>query len=171
MDTWNGTDQEAKEIFHDFFQQEYEKLTRCAFAYLNPKIAGNHGMDRAEDVVQEMFSLAWKRRKKVLSSEKPVGWLYIALHYKAKEYLKEENKWAKRLHRYKEFSNPPADSNFDMNFELEGVVSKEDFDLLYKIYVMGYSYRELCEELGLTKQALAARVHRIKEKIRKKLGE
>lgn len=83
MDTWNGTDQEAKEIFHDFFQQEYEKLTRCAFAYLNPKIAGNHGMDRAEDVVQEMFSLAWKRRKKVLSSEKPVGWLYIALHYKS----------------------------------------------------------------------------------------
>lgn len=51
MDTWNGTDQEAKEIFHDFFQQEYEKLTRCAFAYLNPKIAGNHGMDRAEDVL------------------------------------------------------------------------------------------------------------------------
>ena len=47
---------------------------------------------------------------------------------------------------------------------------KEDFDLLYKMYVMGYSYRELCQEMGLTKSALATRIHRIKERIRDELG-
>lgn len=171
MDTWNGTDQEAREIFHDFFQQEYEKLTRCAIIYLKLKIPGAHVSDWAEDIVQEMFSLAWERREEVLSSEKPVGWLYEALHYKVKEHLNDENKWVKRLCRYREFYVPPAEPHISLEIELGGIVPKEDFDLLYKIYVMGYSYRELYEELGLTKPTLATKIHRIKEKIRKKLDE
>ena len=59
----------------------------------------------------------------------------------------------------------------ERRLELEEVVPREDFDLLYKIYVMGYSYRELCQVMGLTKQALAAKVHRIKKKIQEKLAE
>lgn len=171
MGNWNGTDQEAKEIFHELFKQEYEKLIRCAISYLKLKKTEGDMVSRAEDVVQGMFTLAWERRKEVLSCEKPVGWLYEALQYKAKELLNEENKWEKRLRRYQELYIPPNEPHIDLKCELEGIVPKEEFDLLYKIYVMGYSYKELCAELGLTKQALAAKVHRIKKKIRKKLED
>ena len=96
MGTWAGTDQEAEAIIQKIYEAEYEKLVRCAISYL--KVGNNkaHVVSRAEDVVQDMFALAWERRRDVLSSEKPVGWLYITLQYKAKELLREENKWIKQ---------------------------------------------------------------------------
>lgn len=169
MATWNGTDQEAKEIFHGFFVQEYEKLIRCAIIYLKLKRTDANLMDKAEDVVQEMFFQAWKDRQDVLSKEKPIGWLYEALQYKVKEYLREENKWEKRLRRYKEFYVSPPEPHINLKCELDGIISKEDLDLLYKKYVIGYSYQELCRETGLTKQAQATQIHRIKKKIQDKL--
>lgn len=171
MGAWKGTDLKANEIFHDFFKEEHEKLIHCAVAYLGLKHTGAHVFSRAEDVVQEMFAFAWEHRAEVLSSEKPVGWLYKALYYKVKELLREENMWEKRLRRYQAYYVPPAHSNQELKMELESVVSTEDFDLLYKIYVLGYSYREICQSTGLTKQVLAAKVHRIKKKIREKLEE
>lgn len=171
MGTWTGTDQEAEAIIQKIYEAEYEKLVRCAISYL--KVGNNkaHVVSRAEDVVQDMFALAWERRRDVLSSEKPVGWLYIALQYKAKELLKEENKWIKRLLRYEQFYVQPTEPYISLELELDGLVAKEDFDLLYKFYVVGYSYQELCEEMGLTKTALGARIHRIKHKIQEKLKE
>lgn len=163
MGVWNGTDQEAARIFHDIVVQEYEKLIRCAVAYLRLTTAEAHLLGKAEDVVQDMLTLAWERRRDVLSKDKPVGWLYEALYYKAKELLKEESKWEKRLRKYREFYVLPAETHIDLKLELEETVPKKDFDLLCKIYVMGYSYREVCHELDLTKSALAAKVHRILE--------
>lgn len=171
MSNWKGSDPEAREIFQNFFREEHEKLIYCATSYLKLKHTEGNMTSRAEDVVQEMFAFAWERRGEVLSSEKPVGWLYKALYYKVKELLREENMWEKRLRRYREHYISATNSLQEWKLELEEVVSREDFDLLYKIYVMGYSYRELCQVMGLTKQALAAKVHRIKKKIQKKLTE
>ena len=60
---------------------------------------------------------------------------------------------------------------FRSKLDLEGLISKEDFDLLYKLYVVGYTYQELCKETGLTKSALGVRIHRVKQKVREKLNE
>lgn len=171
MSIWDGSDKNAAEIFHVFFKEEHEKLIHCAAAYLGIKHTGEHVINRAEDVVQEMFAFAWERRAEVLSSEKPVGWLYKSLYYKVKELLREENLWEKRLRRYQEYYVPPIELHYEPELDLERIVPKEDFDLLYKIYVLGCSYREMCQSTGLTKQALAAKVHRTKKKIWKKLNE
>lgn len=171
MSGWNGTDQEAKEIFHKIIVQEHEKLIHCAIAYLRLKTTETYLISKAEDIVQEMYELAWKKRAEVLSKDKPVGWLYEALYYKVKELLREENKWEKRLLKYQELYVQPVQPHINLSFELDGIVPKEDFDLLHKIYVAGYSYRELCQEMNLTKPTLAAKVHRIKERIRKELKE
>lgn len=168
MGTWTGTDQEAEVIFKEIYETEYEKLVRCAIIYLKKGNNEAHVLSRAEDVVQEMFALAWKRRSEVLSSEKPVGWLYNALQYEAKTFLKQENKWVKQLLRYEQFYIEPPEPCVSLGFELRDLLSKEDYNLLYRFYVAGYSYRELCEETGLTKSALGVRIHRIKQKVQQK---
>lgn len=169
MGTWTGTDQEAEKIIHKIYEDEYEKLVRCAAAYLKARNDGLHVYGRAEDTVQELFVLVWERREDVLSSEKPVGWLYKALAYKAKAMLREDNKWTKRLLRYERFYVKPAEPDIDLELDLKGLVPKEDFDLLYSFYVMGYSYRELCAKTGISGSALGTRMHRIKRRMRKKL--
>lgn len=166
MRVWNGTDEDAEQIFHEFFTSEYPKLIRCARSMLKSKEDSKQVNSRAEVVVQEMFTLAWKRREEVLAREKPVGWLYEALSYKVLELMREENRWTKRMLQYEQFYVPPTELQLSLETELGWVVPPEDFHLLRRIYVEGYSYRELCEEMNLSKSALADRVHRIKKKIR-----
>ena len=51
--------------------------------------------------------------------------------------------------------------------EWKPYMSREDFELLWKLYLGGYTYRELCLELGVKKSALGMRVRRIKERFQK----
>lgn len=171
MSSWNGTDENANEIFCDLYEREYERLLHCAKALLKSK--GDRAPDNggAEVAVQEVFFLAWERRQEVLSRECPVGWLYSALHYKVLELLKDENDWQKRLLRYEQMYVPPVNPHISLKIELDGLVSEPEFDLLRQIYWAGYSYREVCENLNISKSALAAKVYRIKRNIRKKMEE
>lgn len=171
MGNWNGTEQEARELFHKFFETEYEKMIRCAGLMLQARDDNAAVNGRAEVAVQETFALAWERREEVLSSEKPVGWLYRALQYKVREILREENRWTKRLLLYESQRKWYEEPQVSLDVEYEGIIPTEDFQLLRRIYIDGFSYREMCEELNLTKPALAVRVHRIKKKMRSTLKQ
>ena len=59
---------------------------------------------------------------------------------------------------------------FEGTDELAELIPPEDYRLLRQVYVEGYTYNELCEELGLTKSALGMRINRIKKEFRKKYG-
>lgn len=171
MGAWTGTDQEAEKIFRTIYDDEYEKLVRCAASYLRVISNKPYVLNKAEDVVQETFALAWKHRTIVLAKESPVGWMYKALQYKAREMMREENKWTKRLIRYSQYHAAPVEVYVSLELELDGLVPKADFDLLHRFYIEGYSYRELCKETGLTKEALGVRMHRTRKKMREALEQ
>lgn len=172
MTTQNYTEQEAQERFHEFFQSEYKSMLRYASYVLSLKSGRREELrGRAEEAVQETFAFAWERRAEVLASEKPVGWLYNALCFKAQELIKAENRWTKRLLKYAQYYNPRPQAYLSLEVELGDLVPKEDFELLCRVYINGCGYRELCKELNVTKSALAVRLFRIKERIRKQLTE
>lgn len=157
-------------LIEELFHSEYQKLVYYAATILDKYGAKYVSVSgRAEDVVQELFCLAWEKQDEILKSESPAGWLYKALTLKVREALREDRKWAKRLALIPNADG--ADTGQELSEDWAKLLPKEDYDLLRKLYVEGYSYKELCAELGVKKSTLAMRVSRIKEKVQKNLGD
>lgn len=160
----NLTDQ----LIEDLFIREWSKLVRYAkiqLRHYGPNMIDHNG--RAEELVQELFYTAHKKSDELKASESPRHWLYNALYYKVKEALREDRKWVKCLMLLpsKEDLAPPPQID-----ELEELIPEEDYRLLRQIYVEGYTYDELCAELGCKPSCLAMRIHRAKKVFKKNFG-
>ena len=160
----NLTDQ----LIEDLFIREWSKLVRYAkiqLRHYGPNMIDHSG--RAEELVQELFYTAYKKIDELKASENPERWLYNALYYKVKEALREDRKWVKCLMLLpsKEDIVPPPQID-----ELEELFPEEDYLLLRQFYVEGYTYDELCAELGCKPSCLAMRIHRAKKVFNKNYG-
>lgn len=157
--------------FEDIYRAEYQAMMRYATTALKAHGSKYISVEgRAEEAVQEMFMFAWENRDKLFGSESPTGWLYKTLYYKVRELLNEDKKWTKRLLRMSEFVEGGRDEKFHLKTDMAGILSDEDYRLLGRLYLEGYTYAELCKELGLKKSALAMRIKRIKERFLKEYG-
>ena len=142
--------------YHDYVRYTEINLQKHGSKYLS--VSGC-----AEDVVQEAFYLICERSEEVMNSESPVGWVYRALNYKIREALRRDSKWNKcnahmQLHA-EPFTDPTEDA-----LDLEGFIGKEDCRLLEKLYLEGYTYQEVSDELGIKKSTLGMWVTRIKDR-------
>ena len=156
------------QMIEDLFTSEWNKLVRYTKAILRryePQIIDCEG--RAEDVVQELFYITYRKIEEIKADKNPKGWLYTALNYKIKEILREDRQWTKCLLLLppEELVDPPEIE------EMSQLIPKDDYLLLRHLYIDGYSYDELCEKLGCTRSCLAMRVHRIKAKFKEKYAD
>lgn len=163
-----GSVSTREELFlEDLFNGERDDLLRYIKSVLRKHGANRiSDSERAEDVVQEVFFLAWQKQDEVMASGFPKGWLFKAAVHKTQEALREDRTWIKRLSLV-----APASPRFgdirQMPEDWKPYMTQEDFDLMWKFYVGGYTYKELCEELGVKKSALGMRIRRIKERFQK----
>ena len=146
------------------FCQEYTGLVRYARimyqkngGYIDP-----HG--RAEEIVQETFFLAVEKREELMEREDKRAWLISTASYKVRAALKEDRKWAKSLMLLPDETEV---IHFPEPDEVPAYLSKEDYALLKRLYADGYTYQDLCAEMGLSKSALAMRISRIKKTAKK----
>ena len=149
----------------ELFFKERSKLVRYAKIQLSrygPETLDIDG--RAEETVQELFFTVCEKIDEVKAAEHPEGWLYRALSYKVKEVLRDDHKWTQRL-----LLLPSQEEAipFEGTDELSEFLPKEDYRLLRRVYIEGYTYDELCAELGISKSALGMRISRIKKTFRK----
>jgi len=154
-------------LIQELFQKEYIGLLKTARGAFR-RYGGNIDPDgRAEEIVQETFYLAIEKREELLSREDKKKWLISAVCYKAREAAREDRKWEKGLlllpHENEEVPLTEPD-------EILESIPKEDGVLLRRLYVEGYTYKELCAELGIGKSNLGMKVNRIKKVIKKKYG-
>ena len=153
------------EFITDLFRQEWKKLIRYAKLQLRNYKAPDHDIEgRAEDAVQEVFFTAYDKVDELRAKPSPVAWLYVTLFYKIKDSIREERKWIKGL----QLIPPDREVEEEELAILEQFLSPEDLHLLHKIYNEGYTYEEMASALGISKTALAVRVHRIKKGVQKK---
>ena len=126
---------------------------------------------KAEEAVQEAFALAWEKRGELLSNPSPAGWLFRATWFKAQELLRDEYIWVKRLLRLsQQQTDQGQEDDFCLRLEMQSLLSEEEYTLLKKLYLDGYTYKELSREMGVGQSALAMRVKRLKARISKELN-
>ena len=150
--------------FEQLYRENYDPLLRYAATLF--KLHGSQYVSasgRAEEAVQELFALAWERRDKLAAAPNSTAWLYSALQYKVREFLREDRVWTKRVLQVSEQYQTQDTSDFRLKLELKDMLPLKDYSLLKWLYLDGYTYTEVCEMMGLKKSALAMRVKRIKE--------
>ena len=154
------------EFFEKLFREQYQSLLRCARAVLRRYGAKTVSVSgRAEEVVQETFQLAWRKRETVMALEYPMGWLCLATVWKAREAIREDKRWVERLTLIAHPIGVQPEERFYA--DLRRILSPEEYKLLYRLYLEGYTYKELCEEFDEKKSTLAMRAKRGKEKLQK----
>lgn len=150
----------------ELFRREYAGLIRYAQIAFQKSGGYVDPQGRAEEIVQETFFLAVEKREELIAREDRRAWLISAVSYKVRDALKEDRKWVKGLLLL------PDEEEAVLFCEPDGIpeyLSKEDYTLLRRLYIEGYTYQELCAELGLSKSALAMKISRIKAAARKKI--
>ena len=156
-------------FIHDLFMNEWSKLVRYAKAQLRKHGSTRVDIDgRAEETVQELFFTAYEKIDEIKNYRQPENWLYVALNYKIKETLREDNKWFRSIDLFDEgmIQSPKIPEN-----TLSDLLPAEDYLLLRQVYHFGYTYEELAQFWGVTKPALGMRIYRIKKSFREKYKE
>lgn len=154
-------------FYEQLVRTQHKTLLRLAVTLLSRKNK-TPDIHRAEDAVQETFSIAWEKWDVLSTHPNPAGWLVITLKNVVKNMLREEQHWAEHLLQLPADITQPSPG---ADLELEGIVPPEDFLLLKRLYLYGETYEEVCQDLGIKKSALAMRVKRIKEQFRKNYME
>lgn len=156
-----------KAQFEQLYREHCQSLLRMALSRMkNYTSLELYTAGRAEEAVQETFSIAWEKRDDFLASPAPLGWLIRALDFKIKELLRDEHTWRKRLLRFSEQATGHGqEDDFQLRSEMLSVISEEEYALLKQLYLDGSTYKELSELLGIKQSTLAMRVKRIKERV------
>lgn len=157
-----------QEQFSNLYRQEYEKMLSYANTVYGKLTGGRGTSGKPEEAVQDTFAVAWRRRDILFASPKPVGWLYVTLNKILLNIAREERRWGRLLNKMIDVHNQQVSGFFSLRL-LSRVVSEEDWTLLMLFYVEGYTYKELCERMHMEKSALAMRIKRARDKIKKAL--
>ena len=162
---------EREARFQSIYYAHYEHMLRYAKSIFANRGIPDPGDGRAEESVQEAFLHAWEHCDEMFSVPNPEGWLFKVLFYKVLSRIRSDTRWARAIQFHEHLSANIADQfDFDSG-NIQSIVDEEDYILLKKLYVEGYSYHEICTEHNLTKAALGCRIHRIKKKIIAQLME
>lgn len=153
----------------DYIESLYRKEALLLFRYSkilfeNPSIA--------EETVQETFIIACLNYKKLTASPNPEGWIMNTHKNVCRNFQKTNNRYLKRIISLDEIplSSQYTEDLYDEN-AVVSFVTAEDFIILKKIILDGYSHKDLAEELGISIDACKKRFQRAKQRFKQNFHE
>ena len=147
--------------FNELFIEMFPKLTTTAYLKVR-----NH--ETAEDLAQDTLLVVYNNLEKVLAMENYKQWIYKVLQNKIKHEFRAKARFismVSKLEREFQAAAPVDDKGWEEI--LEGL-SRDNYELLYLIYVDGYNNLEVAEKLNISHDACRKRVQRAKEELRRK---
>lgn len=157
---------DINEKYLKFIETLYIKNASLLFNYANI-ILSNASL--AEEAVQETFVIACIKQHALENSPNPEGWIMNTLKNVCRNIQKNRNYYLSRILSLNEFVLGTTDLESDDLWEtnVQDFISKEDFMILKKIILDGYSYKDLAKELGISIEACKKRAQRAKQRFRK----
>lgn len=115
------------------------------------------------------------RHIEVLSThENQVGWIYKTAEYKIKKLNEVYDRNMSRELSVTDFEEPFIEDHAETIIHLDEykrILKEDEFVLVMKKYVEGYSYKEIGQLTGNTESGSKMKISRLIEKLRKNIGE
>lgn len=153
---------EQNQLIEDLFKSEYKDMALFAYNTLGDA-------NLAEAAVQDTFLIALNKPNDLSGSPRPKGWLYNTLKNVIKHIERDRNYLYRKnisLHEAALEAAPYMDTYSEVGVD---VSSSDEWKLLMRFYIEGYSMRELAEENEISEEAVKSRLRRARAKLREKL--
>lgn len=148
-----------------YIESLYRKEALLLFRYANVLF---ENPSITEEAVQETFIIACLNHQKLTSSPNPEGWIMNTHKNVCRNIHRVNNRYIKQLISLDEMTSAPAYTEDSYNFEntVSSFVTTEDFIILKKLILDGYSHKDLAEELGISIDACKKRFQRAKQRLK-----
>ncbi len=126
----------------------------------------------AEDIAQETFYLAYVKWEQVRRSPAPLRWLYQTANYKVMElYRRASNYPTVSIDDAVDVavSEEVSQQMSELEIIADDSLTKEEWLLVKKYFIIGYTVEELAKEMGITTNNLRVRLSRATSKLRKNM--
>ena len=149
------------DFLEKLFLENYADMQRLANRFIR-------NSDIAQDAVQQTFLVAQVNIDKLINSQNPVGWLFNTL----KNVIGDAYRKRKRLMSvsvpFERVDEQPFDS-ISIRVKYEGIIGKEDLNLLIWVYCEDVSYAVAAERLDISLDACKKRIQRAKSRLKEAL--
>lgn len=157
---------DINEKYLKFIETLYIKNASLLFHYANIVLSN---ASLAEEAVQETFVIACTKQHALENSPNPEGWIMNTLKNVCRNIQKNRNYYLTRILSLNEsvLGTTTLESDNLWETNVQDFISKEDFMILKKVILDGYSYKDLAKELDISLEACKKRVQRAKQRFRK----
>lgn len=169
--------------FKDTNELDIEKIIKeysnYVFKVIKNISRNNLTMEDIEEIIVDVFLVIWKNRE-ILEADKEIKpYLASVTHNLTKKKI---SSMIKRFEDV-EYEDNLVNSKYDLNEILDVKLKKAEIDYIlntlsdeeYKIFTMFYYFskkcKEIAKELGISDVKVKTKLHRIRNKIKKKLNE
>lgn len=155
-------------FFEELYRDEYENIKK----YVRRMVVDCNGI---EDIVQETFYEAYRKRRELQTHPNVQGWLRLTARNKVLKYEDKERKYSLD-HDYLLIQ---ATDDHEQKFDaykmaefysvIEKVLTEEEMEMLKGYYEYGYSAVEMADKWGLSVSNFKIRILRMKHRIKDSL--
>lgn len=157
----------------EFIRKLYVSTSAKLMKYIVHMCGDRH---LAEDILQETYFEALLRKSVLIKHENVNGWLYKTASYKLRNAFRKREMHNVSINVLLSDNQEPR--SYDVGFgscecwlTMETVLDQHERHLIWHHYMLGYTWKEISENDGISEGALRTQMTRIKKKLRDALGK
>ena len=129
------------------------------------------GPDIVENLVQDTFLVILQQPEKYMICTNKFAWLSAILRHRIEHFLRDVHYALLLKAQLERQSNLAHEDEMSLWTLYDGIIDREDLEMLILHYVDGIPYKELSVRYNLEETNCRKRVQRVRERLRKILGE